>query len=111
MTEERASLSLRARELFEAHHEAIVGRTDRMFAWLMLGQWLFGVTLAVLLSPYAWAGRTLWHQGKPTSAEKDLGLKCFDYAAPEPVPFGQTDAISSNLEKIPMLAARWSLDP
>src|SRR5262249_14206685 len=41
-----------------------------------------------IVRAYAWAGRTLWHQGKPTSAEKDLGLKCFDYAAPEPVPFG-----------------------
>jgi hypothetical protein len=64
-----------------------------------------------IVRAYAWAGRTLWQQGKLTSAEKDLGLKCFDYASTEPVPFGQTDAISSNLEKIPMLAARWSLDP
>lgn len=61
---------------------------------------------------YAWAGRTLWQQGKLTSAEKDLSLKCFDYAAPsEPVSFDQEDVISSNLEKIPLLAARWSLDP
>ena len=28
---------------------------------------------------YAWAGTTLWKQGLKTTAEADLGLKCFDY--------------------------------
>jgi hypothetical protein len=31
--------------------------TDRMFMWLMLGQWLFGVLVASTLSPYGWEGK------------------------------------------------------
>ena len=30
--------------------------TDALFAWLMVGQWLFGVIVAVAFSPYGWAG-------------------------------------------------------
>jgi hypothetical protein len=61
---------------------------------------------------YAWAGKTLWQQGARTSAEKELDLKCFDYTEPvERVSFGQPDAISLNVDKVPLLAARWSLDP
>jgi hypothetical protein len=30
---------------------------DRMFAMLMVLQWLFAIVLAVLVSPYAWAGK------------------------------------------------------
>jgi hypothetical protein len=33
-------------------------RADRTFLWLMIGQWLFGIMLAVLVSPYAWEGKT-----------------------------------------------------
>jgi hypothetical protein len=61
---------------------------------------------------YAWAGRTLWNQGKMTRAEIDLGLKCFDYAeALEQVHFAQPDAASLNTERVALLAARWSVDP
>ena len=61
---------------------------------------------------YAWAGKTLWKQGFRTQAEKDLGLRCFDYLEPSQRPlFGQPDCIAANLEKVPLLAARWSLDP
>jgi hypothetical protein len=35
----------------------IFKRTDRMFAYLMVGQWLFGILIAVIFSPYTWAGR------------------------------------------------------
>ena len=31
---------------------------DRVFLWLMSGQWLFGILLAVTVSPYAWEGKT-----------------------------------------------------
>jgi len=65
-----------------------------------------------ILRAYAWAGRTLWNQGKRTSSEQELGLKCFDYTYPtEAFPFGMQDRINSNVEKVPLLAARWSLDP
>jgi hypothetical protein len=61
---------------------------------------------------YAWAGRTLWQQGKSTPAERDLDLKCFDYVdSTERPAFGQSDLLGANVDKVPLLAARWSLDP
>jgi hypothetical protein len=61
---------------------------------------------------YAWAGKTLWIQGEPTAAEHELGLKCFDYLElSEPAEFGHPDISCLNVEKLPMLAARWSIDP
>jgi len=61
---------------------------------------------------YAWAGQTLWNQGVKTRAELELGLKCHRYfEGPERPVFGQTDLIALNTEKVPLLAARWSLDP
>jgi hypothetical protein len=61
---------------------------------------------------YAWAGRTLWTQGKVTAAERELRLQLFNYCEPaERVPFGQSDSIAANVEKMASLAARWSLDP
>lgn len=56
---------------------------------------------------YAWTGETVWQQGSPTRSEIEIGLHTFAY--------GESlctiaDA-ECNLEKIPMLAARWSLDP
>ena len=61
---------------------------------------------------YAWAGRTIWAQGRCTVAEKQLGLKCFDYADPgEHTSFGQPEGVAANVDKLPLLAARWSLDP
>jgi len=65
-----------------------------------------------VLRAYAWAGKTIWQQGAGTAAEKELGLVCFGYAETvERATFGQADVISSNVDKIPLLAARWSLDP
>ncbi|HEV2394942.1 MAG TPA: hypothetical protein VG146_21545 [Verrucomicrobiae bacterium] len=61
---------------------------------------------------YAWAAKTLWHQGKMSSAEKELDLKCFGYnETAQPSMFGQPDVLSGNTDKVPLLAARWSLDP
>ncbi len=61
---------------------------------------------------YAWAGQTLWNQGVKTRAELELGLKCFRYfEGPERIAFGQMDMVALNTEKVPLLAARWSLDP
>jgi len=65
-----------------------------------------------IVRAYAWAGRTIWVQGRATLAEKQLGLKCFDYADPaEHAAFGQPDGVAANVDKLPLLAARWSLDP
>src|SRR5262245_18578324 len=41
------------RDLVNARHV----RADRMFAVLMIAQWMFAILLAVLVSPYAWAGK------------------------------------------------------
>lgn len=65
-----------------------------------------------IVRAYAWAGKTLWHQGKLTRAELDLGLQCFDYAEPpERLRPEHVAAIAANLERLPRLAARWSVDP
>lgn len=65
-----------------------------------------------IVRAYAWAGVTLWHQGKRTPAERDLGLRCFDYTETHArVSFNQPDPCYLNAEKVPLLAARWSLDP
>jgi hypothetical protein len=56
---------------------------------------------------YAWTGETVWHQGDATLPEADAGLKIFDY--------GEQSATildaEMNYERVPQLAARWSLDP
>ena len=61
---------------------------------------------------YAWAGKTVWTQGSPTPAEQELGMKCLDYLElPDAPEYGRPDIQCLNTEKLPMLAARWSIDP
>lgn len=61
---------------------------------------------------YAWAGATLWHQGFKSVAETSLGVKCFAYGEESnSARFGVADLLAANVEKVPLLAARWSLDP
>jgi len=65
-----------------------------------------------IVRAYAWADQTLWNQGVKTRAEIELGMKCYQYFdAPESWVFGQHEIITSNTEKVPLLAASWSLDP
>jgi len=65
-----------------------------------------------VLRAYAWAGKTLWNQGRTTQAENELGMKCYDYTeTPEPASFASLQPISNNSDKVHLLAARWSLDP
>jgi hypothetical protein len=47
----------RAAALFRARRDFGLRRLDRAFAYLMGGQWVFAVLLAVLFSPYAWTGK------------------------------------------------------
>jgi len=56
---------------------------------------------------YAWTGETVWQQGVETLPEIETGVKLFAYAD-----YTATflDA-EMNFEKVPQLAARWSLDP
>jgi hypothetical protein len=59
---------------------------------------------------YAWAGETLWNQGRLTAAEKEMSMRCFDYAV-EQNPLGIGEAMAANCEKVNSLAGRWSIDP
>lgn len=47
----------RAEERFEAHRNQVFQATDRLFGALMVGQWLFGIFIALTISPYAWEGK------------------------------------------------------
>jgi len=48
----------RAEARFRAHRHEVMVATDRLFAALMAGQWAFAIGVAVLVSPYAWEGKT-----------------------------------------------------
>jgi signal transduction histidine kinase/DNA-binding response OmpR family regulator len=49
-------ITRRAGALFSEMRSAVYSRTDRLFAGLMVFQWLGGIVAALLLSPIAWAG-------------------------------------------------------
>lgn len=53
---EDARTRARAEELLEAHRASIYQRTDRLFAVLLVLQWLAGIGLALWLSPRTWIG-------------------------------------------------------
>ena len=46
----------RTEALFHEHQQAIFRRTDRVFAWLMVFQWVAGIAAALWISPYTWVG-------------------------------------------------------
>ncbi|MFO1488268.1 MAG: hypothetical protein U1F65_07310 [Verrucomicrobiota bacterium] len=90
-----------------------VGQVQYFAANRVLGHHAWAMAEAGrIVRAYAWAGQTLWNQGVKTRAELELGLKCYHYfEGPGRLTFGQTDVIALNTEKVPLLAARWSLDP
>lgn len=47
-------LAQRTEEIFHADLSKIRLWTDRMFFWLLIGQWLFGIAVAVIWSPRTW---------------------------------------------------------
>src|SRR4029077_6100046 len=47
----------RSEVLFRRHRDSIYRRTDRLFAGLMLLQWVAAILAAYCLSPWTWAGR------------------------------------------------------
>ena len=49
---------LPAEELYRAHERSIFRQTDRLFAGLMVVQWLAGVAAAYWISPRTWTGST-----------------------------------------------------
>lgn len=48
----------RADELFREQQQEIYRNTDELFARLMVVQWIACVAMAVIISPYTWAGET-----------------------------------------------------
>jgi hypothetical protein len=65
-----------------------------------------------IVRAYAWAGATVWNQGVKTAAETTLGVKCFGYGEVSAIDdWTMADFIVSNVEKVPQIARRWSLDP
>ena len=61
---------------------------------------------------YAWTGETVWNQGTKTMAEIETGMKCFDYGEYFNAEFRpMNEKATANVWKIPLLAARWSIDP
>ena len=57
-TKPEANIAARAIELLDAQRRSIYSRTDRLFAWLMVLQWLGGVAVAIWISPRTWIGTT-----------------------------------------------------
>ena len=47
----------RAETRYDAHRQEIYRSTDRVFAGLMIGQWLFAILIAMIYSPYGWQGK------------------------------------------------------
>ncbi len=43
-----------AETIFQADLRKIILRTDRMFFWLLIGQWIFGIGMALFWSPRTW---------------------------------------------------------
>jgi len=52
----RESVKQRASTLFQQHWNGILCRTDRLFAALLLTQWLAGIVVAAVVSPRTWVG-------------------------------------------------------
>jgi len=50
------SLNDRTEELFNEHRADVFRRCDRLFAWLMVFQWVAGLVAAITISPRTWAG-------------------------------------------------------
>src|SRR5205823_6408228 len=55
-TTSRAAWVPRAQALYESSLDEIHRRTDRMFANLMIFQWIAGIAAALWISPRTWAG-------------------------------------------------------
>lgn len=53
------SKSKRTASLFQDSQHQIYQRADRVFAWLMVFQWLAGIAAALWISPRTWIGATI----------------------------------------------------
>ncbi|HEY7157259.1 MAG TPA: histidine kinase dimerization/phospho-acceptor domain-containing protein, partial [Gemmataceae bacterium] len=55
-SKERAATARRARQLLAEHQRNVYVRSDRLFAGLLVLQWLIAIGVALWLSPHQWAG-------------------------------------------------------
>ena len=53
-----AAIARRAKQLFQESEQRLHRSHDRMFALLMVFQWIVGIVAAMWISPLAWAGQT-----------------------------------------------------
>jgi two-component system sensor histidine kinase HydH len=51
------NIDARAAALLDEHQRAVYARTSRMFAVLMIVQWVAAIIVALVYSPYAWEGK------------------------------------------------------
>ena len=51
-----APTDARVEALVTDDHGRLCVQTDRVFAYLLLAQWVFAIVLAVAISPFTWAG-------------------------------------------------------
>jgi hypothetical protein len=47
----------RARDRLARHRNQVLVATDRLFAKMLFGQWLFAIFIALTFSPYTWEGK------------------------------------------------------
>jgi len=64
-----------------------------------------------IVRAFAWAGHTVWNEGELTPPEVQFRLCCPGYQDAAPRSIRAREAILTNLDKVPLLAARWSVDP
>jgi serine/threonine protein kinase len=57
--EAQSKIAARSVELFNKQQQQVCARTDKMFAKLLLFQWIMGIGISIWLSPYAWEGSTI----------------------------------------------------
>ncbi len=50
------SINARIKILLLEQQEKVWRRTSRLFAWLLLGQWLASIIISLVVSPFAWEG-------------------------------------------------------
>lgn len=46
-----------AERIYKQERLSVCQQTDRMFGWLMIMQWMASILVALVVSPYSWAGR------------------------------------------------------
>lgn len=64
-----------------------------------------------IVRAYVWAGRTQWIQGPVTQEERELGLASYPYGSEVDSGSVDYDVLAHTTERVPRLAARWSIDP